>query len=59
MIRVCLRNVRRTDVPPPVSVSYVCTNHDMLGEVSSVRDEKEDAVVPGAEVYKDDVLFQM
>jgi hypothetical protein len=31
----------------------------MLGELSSARDEKDDAMVIGAEVYRNDVLFQM
>lgn len=43
----------------PPSVSYVCTNHGLPGELSSVRDEKDTAMVRGAEVYKIDVLFQM
>ena len=31
----------------------------MLVELSSARDEKDDAVVIGAGIYRKDVLFQM
>jgi hypothetical protein len=37
----------------------MCTNYGMLGELSSARDEKDDAIVIGAEGYRNDVLFQM
>jgi hypothetical protein len=43
----------------PVSVLYVCTNHEVLGELSSARNEKDNSTVPGAGIYKNDVLFQI
>lgn len=46
-------------MPLPASVSYMCTNHGVLGELSSARDEKDDAVLIGAGIYRKDVLFQM
>jgi hypothetical protein len=41
------------------TLSYMCTNHEMLGELSYAGDEKDDSTVPGAGIYKNDVLFQM
>lgn len=46
--------------PPSVPLS-MCeyTNHEVFGELSSAGDEKDDSTVPGAGIYKNDVLFQM
>ena len=46
-------------MPLPASLSYMRTNHGVLGELSSARDEEDDAVVIGAGLYKNAVLFQM
>jgi len=44
----------------PPSVPYrVCVCREVLGDLSSAGDEKDGSTVPGAGIYKNDVLFQM
>jgi len=50
-----------TDVPPSAfrALSCVCVCREVLGDLSSAGDEKDGSTVPGAGIYKNDVLFQM
>lgn len=46
-------------MPPSRIRINKCANHDVPGELSSARDEKDDAMVLGEGLHKDEVMFQM